>query len=163
MYKKRCFRGKNRFFSRSLCSKRGQVTIFMIIGILLLLGLIIYIALQRELIVFKPEELLPIGKGKIENLITSCITDIGEGALTEIGLKGGYLNVPAEISFDGNRNLRISPMHSIPYWAYGQVKEHPSLSDIKLDLDNHIEENLRDCVFGLKQFNFRFFIFFFLT
>lgn len=133
-------------------NKKAQVTIFIILGLLLLLALIIIMAVKKEIVTFKPEELMPTEKGKIENYITSCLDKLGNEALTKIGLQAGYLNVPKEISTSPNLHLRLSPLIVVPFWAYGSNTNIPSLNQIKNEIDNHIENNLRDCLFGLEPF-----------
>lgn len=133
-------------------NKRGQVTVFIILGIILLLALVLIIALKKEVVIFKPEELIPAEKSQIENYITSCIGRLGQEALEQVGLQGGYVEVPARIVNDPNLHLKVSPMHSVPYWAYGQNQAIPSLEQIKQEIDNHVEKNLRSCLFNLEAF-----------
>ena len=140
------------FLTKKFSTKKGQITIFIILGILLLLALVLVIFLKKEVLVFKPEEIVPTTKGKVESLITSCIDDISEDALFLIGLQGGYINVPEEIASDSSVHLRISPMNVVPYWAYGTNNEIQTLDQIKQRIDFYIEENLRECVLGLEPF-----------
>ena len=77
-------------------SKKAQVTVFIILGIILILILAIFIAIQQEVVTFKPEELAPASKGKVETFLTTCIQDLGDEALTEIGLQGGYPHIHLE-------------------------------------------------------------------
>jgi hypothetical protein len=132
--------------------KRGQVTIFIIIGILLLLALTLVVVLKSEVISFKPEELLPENTGRVETFISKCIEQSGDEALELIGLQGGHVEVPEEIARDGSLHLKLSPNLVVPYWAYGVNTNIPSLQQIKQRIDNHIESNLRECLFGLEAF-----------
>ena len=143
MSKKRYTIDKSRLISASFASKKGQVTIFIILGILLLLTLILIIFLRKELITFRPEEIIPTEKGKVENFITSCIEQIGDEALQRVGLQGGYIDVPSEIVNDHTARLQISPMHVTPYWAYGKNVRIPSLQEIKEEIDDYLEEHVR--------------------
>jgi len=86
MSKKRYTIDKSRLIPTSFASKKGQVTIFIILGILLLLALTLIIFLRKELITFRPEEIIPTEKGKIEHFIASCIEKIGDEALQRVGL-----------------------------------------------------------------------------
>lgn len=133
-------------------NKKAQVTIFIILGILLLLALILVIFVRTEIVTFKPEELIPTEKGKVERYITTCMDEVGEEALFKIGLQAGYIDVPSEILQDKNLHLRISPMHVIPYWAYGNNVNIPSLEEIKARIDKYLEENVRKCLFDTEAF-----------
>ena len=155
MYKKRCRIVLARHFSPILNknpSKKGQVTVFMIIGILLILSLILIISFRKEIFTFNPEEILTTEKGKIQNYIASCIQSSGEEAVKLIGLQGGYIKVPEDIASDGSLHLRTSDTHVVPYWAYGDTVNFLSLEEIKKDIDKHIEANIRSCLFGLEPF-----------
>ncbi|MBU1876161.1 MAG: hypothetical protein KKA58_03530, partial [Nanoarchaeota archaeon] len=156
MYKKRnridVFRFISNKFTRNTHERKGQVTVFIILGILLLLALILVILLKQEIVIFKPEEIIPTDKGKVENFINTCIGEVGEEALFKIGLQGGYIEVPSDIANDGSLHLRNSPFTVVPFWAYGLTTNIPSLQLIKEDIDNYLEENVRNCLLGKEAF-----------
>jgi hypothetical protein len=152
MQKKRSIVDVFRNNSNCFKNKQAQVTVFIILGILLLLVLILVISLREEILVFSPEEVLPTEKGKIENFISNCIGEIGEDALDIVALQAGYIEIPEQIANDGSLHIQISPMHKMPYWAYGEVTAIPSLAEIKARVDKYIDENLRQCLFDLEPF-----------
>ena len=149
MYKKRCNLDVLRSISKTN-SKKGQVTIFIIIGILLVLAIALVIAVQMELFKFGTDEVSPPEEGKLGGFISTCIKTLGEDAIYQMGLQGGYVTVPNAISNDALLHLRISPFQVIPYWAVGSTTNIPSLDDLKLRIDQHIEQNLKACVFDSK-------------
>ena len=156
MYKKRCKVVSSRSISENfplpVSSKRGQVTIFIILGILFVLVVVLLIALRKELITFKPEEITFTQKGKVEQLISSCMEKVGSDALFRMGLQGGYVDVPLRIEQDASKHIRISPMNVVPYWAYGENMEIPSPEQLQKELDGYMEEHLRSCVLELEPF-----------
>ena len=168
MLKKRYGTFNNRCFSSKLASpiksslkphssklhinNRGQVTVFIILGILLLLALAIILAIKTEIVTFKPEEAATTEKGRVESYLTSCINQLGNEAVELVGLQGGYIEVPSGISGDPDRHLKISPMNVIPFWAYGLNKNIPSLDQIKEQIDSYIEDNMRECLFSQQPF-----------
>ena len=135
-----------------ISGKHGQVTVFIIIGIVLLLAVVLVFFLRKEIVGFKIEELIPAKKGKVETLIGSCIAELGDEAIFNLGLKGGYIEVPSRISSDASAHLKISPFQVVPYWAIGEQTFIPTLQYIKENLDDYIEENLRNCVLALEPF-----------
>ena len=141
-----------RAFSAKPRSKKGQITIFIILGILMLLALVLVIALKKEVISFKTEEIIPTEKGKVENFITTCMDQVGEDALLIIGSQGGYIKIPEDSLNDANYGLKISPIHTVPFWASGPNVNVPSILLIKERIDTYIEENLRPCLFDLEAF-----------
>src|SRR3989338_2430498 len=96
-------------------SKRAQVTVFIIIGLILVLALVLVIALKQEVVTFKPGEIIPTQKGKVEQFITACIEQAVGEALAIIGSQGGYISVPADILGDANKHLKVSSFLAIPY------------------------------------------------
>ncbi len=147
MEKKRSEAARSRYNS-----KKAQVTIFIILGILLLLALLLVIFVKKEIITFKPEELSLTQKSKVETYLTNCIEQLGEEALLKVGEQGGYVEVPKDILGDASQHLRASPFHVVPYWAYGPNTRIPSLSEMKVGIDKHIRDNLRSCVQDWKSF-----------
>lgn len=159
MYKKRykldVVRGISKSFnnkSSANLGKKGQITIFIIIGIVLLLSLILVLTLRKEIVTFTTDEIIPPERGKVEQFVTSCIDRVGEEALFRLGLQGGYVYMPDHIENDGWKHLRISPMNVVPFWAYGEVTNVPSLEDLQKEIDVYMEENLRACLFDLEPF-----------
>lgn len=147
MYKKRCDSRTNRKFSN-----KGQVTVFIILGIVLVLVVALVIILQTEVVKVAPGKIIPSDKEKVERFITSCIEDIGEDALFAAGLQGGYVEVPQDIAQDGSSHLKLTPVTVVPYWAYGTFVDIPTLDQTKVQVDRYIEDNLRECVFGDAAF-----------
>ena len=137
---------------RSNSNTKGQITIFIILGLLLLLTVALIIAFQKEIISFGADELIPTEKGKVENFIVTCIDSVADEALFKIGLQGGYVDLPLDLATDSGVSLRTSTFTSIPYWAYGEQTNIPSLDQIKRRIDAHIESNLRSCLFGTEAF-----------
>ncbi len=133
-------------------SKKAQVTIFIILGILLLLALAIIIAVKTELVTFKPSETTFTEKDRVENFLTSCLDSLGDEALELIGIQAGYVEVPTRIADNEDLHLKVSPVHLVPYWAYGVNTDIPELPVIKAQIDNHIKNNLRACLFDLEPF-----------
>ncbi|MDP3698220.1 MAG: hypothetical protein Q8R47_01395 [Nanoarchaeota archaeon] len=152
MYQKRCKADRSSFISNHIGGPKGQVTIFIIVGILLVLAVTLVIFVRKEIITFKPEEIIPTEKGKVENFITACIDQVGHDALVRIGLQGGYIELPFEVVNDHTRRLDISPTLAVPYWAYGPETFIPSLPQIKEQIDDYVEENVRDCLFSMEAF-----------
>ena len=76
-------------------TKRGQITVFVIIGLLILIviGSMIYFNQISDLKLVDPKnkEVVPI-KLFVEN----CLTKTGKNALVKIGRQGGYYKVPDE-------------------------------------------------------------------
>ena len=154
MYKKRDVwlkvRGSSRLFPSSV---KGQVTIFIILGFFILFVVVLVLLIQNEAVTFSPSKIISSDKSAVEEFIISCIEAKGTEALKLVGMQGGYVDVPEEISNDGISHLRITPVNVVPYWAYGNNLRIPSLLEIKEQVDNYIEANLPECVFGEEAYS----------
>ena len=134
-------------------SKKGQVTIFIIVGLVLLISVALILVLRSEVVSFGAEATFSTDKGKVENFVTACIQGVGEEALYIAGLQGGYIEVPERFSEDINWHLPLSDFMDVPLWAYGNLEDRPSIDVIKNEIDSYIEENVRDCLFESDAFS----------
>ena len=84
-----------------LMEKRGQVTVFVIIGIVILTVVILVFALRSKVYV-GPANVESLNKEFLdfETEVGNCLDEIGEDLVKQIGLQGGYLN-----SIDGTYRL----------------------------------------------------------
>ncbi len=133
--------------ARSFSGRKAQVTIFIILGILILLSAALLLLLRSEQIGFNITEIIPTEKGVVETYVSNCIIQIGEEGLDLIGLQGGFIEVPERYTSDFNWHIAASDFLYVPLWASGNVVDQPSLDEIKIDLDEYIEENVRNCLF----------------
>ncbi len=142
----------NQRFKPKSTGKKAQVTIFIILGILLVLALILILAFKEEIVTFKPGELIPTSKGKVEQFISACIETAGNDAVEKVGIQGGYITIPNDIASDTSRHLQTSPFTQVPYWAYGATVDIPSLDEIKQQIDQYVETHVRDCLLQTEAF-----------
>jgi len=126
-------------------SKRGQITIFIFvgIGILIVFSLIFYISGAK---IKKMENEVSYFSSKfqpIKTFVSSCVDKVSEEGLYFIGLQGGYYEVPVlSKEFFGI----IIPY----YWLY-QDNKMPPKEIIERELSKYVEDKLSECV------NFSFF------
>src|SRR3989344_4910841 len=134
--------------------KKGQVSIWVILAIILVFGIVLYF-------VFKggidgegqiPKELTPVF-----DYYLSCIEEETRVAIELAGSQGGYVDVPDYVPgsdyapFSSHLNFLGFP---VPYWYYltgnGFIREQiPSKADMEQELENYLDENLKDCDFSV--------------
>lgn len=133
-------------------NKRAQVTIFIIIAIVIVAGVLAYFVLsgkigQRAL----PQELSPV-----YNYFLSCIEDETESAVLLMSSQGGHIDLPvfepgsAYAPFSSQLDFLGTP---VPYWYYvsgnGIVKQQvPSKALMEQQLENYIQKNVLSCSFS---------------
>ena len=137
--------------SRLSRGKRAQVTIFVIMAIVLVGGILAYFSLRDSVgVVSVPIELEPV-----YDLYLSCLEDTTKEGIALLGEQGGYIEVPEfepGSSFMPFSNQLDFLGQGVPYWLYisgnNLLKEQvPSKSFMENELSNYIEERSDFCNF----------------
>jgi len=141
--------------------KRGQVTLFIILGIVLLLLISIILFLYQSQRT-RPEviepEFIPI-----KNYVEECIGVVTEEALDLLGTQGGYVEIPREIELDPNSYISFgNGIVKVPFWYYLGTDRMPFLykdegsPSIQGQLENYITENIEICLDDFSVFEEQF-------
>ncbi len=123
--------------------KRGQITLFIIIGILLLISISLVILFREEITLFRPERVIPVEITSLVIFGDNCLEQISTDALNILGTQGGYIYLPGEI--ENNPLSYIDTGLKIPYWQYIQQNRIPSIPLMEAHLSRYIEERLNNC------------------
>ncbi len=143
--------------------KRGQVTIFIIVGIVILVvfGMLFFFRgellksdFQSELAKLKiPDQLKPA-----KSYIDDCIEDSVLVAARNLGSKGGYSNVPKDniprsVVNPFSNSLEIGNS-DVAFWYYKSTnnidkEQIPFIEDMEEDISKHLNENFLYCLKGL--------------
>ncbi len=168
-------------FKRPLPSKQGQVTIFIIIGILVLFIFsgVLYVtkkvakeevtAAGEPIIAAVPQEFQPL-----QTFTEDCLAQTGRRGLLVLGQQGGYIypEFLGEFSASNPTNAQgidLEPL-KVPYWHYNALPNEessvsyaslqPSLrsqddpeASIEAQLSRFVEENLNECLDSYASFS----------
>jgi len=165
--------------------KKGQITVFIIIGLILLfvIGTALYITRQKvtkEFEAVRPKVAeLPSEVQPLRDFVDSCIRRLATDGLRKIGDSGGYidtkfLSVDSMSPTDGE-GVQLSPgkQPTIAYWWYLSSKnkcvppdclfdsKRPPLYrsggslSIEAQLDDYITKNMRGCLGNFEDFKKR--------
>lgn len=131
--------------------KKGQVTLFVIFGLLILAAIAIIVSYKSDTIqkianveIFKPS-LLDLEVENVEKEVQSCVTDVLEGGLFLIGLQGGY------ISLEDVKYTNLTHELLMPYWPelqgtaysyYGNTNKIPSVQTVTKSLTSYLDKNV---------------------
>ncbi len=138
-------------------NKKSQITLFIIIGILLLITIAIFVYIEESKVYVEPEliepELMPI-----KNYIEECIAAVGENGIGLLGLQGGYIEIPREISEDKNAYIKVDDtgFFKIPFWYYNGLSRIPSIELMEKQIDDYITENIEECIRDFIAFENKF-------
>jgi len=119
--------------------KKGQVTIFIIVAILIIGGIVAFFVLRDN---FKGESGVQEDIAPIKNFVDSCIESEIEDAVYLIGEGGGYFFPPGESTEGG-----------FTYYFYEDKNYFPSKSKIEEQLTNAIAVNIAFCVNNFEDFS----------
>lgn len=163
----------------SLNNKSGQVTVYVIIAlvVLIIIGIVIYLTTrvspslpEEPQITSVPEEFKPI-----RTYVESCMKQIAEDGIRKIANHGGYIDplnkdyTIIDIDYDPS-NPTESELVTVgtsqdalvvPYWYYltgentcsncGPSSLTPTIEFMELQLSLYIEKNIVDCLAGFSS------------
>src|SRR3990172_4021932 len=105
-------------------TKKGQITVFIIVGIILVSSVILFFIFRSDLI-----SQIPGGKGTSTNaFLSSCLEDDARASVNSILKNGGYVESPFYASFKFDKETE-----KISYLCYNQddylpcVNQQPAL------------------------------------
>jgi len=116
--------------------KRGQVTVFVIIAIFLVIGVVLILYTQTD-ILGKRLERVP-GVAAIKSEIQNCLDTTALEGIRAIGLQGGYTFLP-NLTFSTN-------LSSIAYSYYEGKKTLISISSMADEINKYVSLMLPKCV-----------------
>jgi hypothetical protein len=164
-------------------TKKGQITIFVILGIILIIGAFLFFALQsltaesdvRQL--ERSVERVDETYRPVQQYVEQCLSIVGKQGLDIIGKHGGYIN---PVSATSQNNLRFDQTNIwdsdgvsltgsedgfVAYWAHSTLPVEsttlqvafsmPTLDEIRLDHENYINTRLLHCLNDFDQLEFR--------
>jgi hypothetical protein len=139
----------NNFFSEN---QRGQVTIFIIIALIIVTGVVIFLVFRQNI----QMQTIPASIQPVYSSFLSCLEDKTKTGVDVLESQGGYIELPnpeagspympfsSQLNFFGN---------SIPYWYYVsannlQKEQIPSQTDMENSLEKFLNDRIRDCSFA---------------
>ena len=142
--------------------KRGQVTTFIIVGIIILaiIGVVlairsgvldVYLDSERNKVIVA-EDIVPVQQD-----LESCLLDNLAFGLDQLGSQGGYLKLENQDNFGFSNNLEIFGNIRTAYWYYEDlngngVSKIPTKKEMEEQLNEFIEIGFRECLIDLERF-----------
>lgn len=148
--------------------KKGQVTIFIILGLLIVSVVVGAYYVKDYIIKSKWERLkeypVPEQAQGIKDYVDACVREVGGKAVELAGLQAGFVNVKEDAIPIGELNLFSNGLYvfpksklKVPYWYYEktngiQVEQIPSLVEITEGVKNYMDNNLLTCLGNFEDF-----------
>ncbi|MEM4244799.1 MAG: hypothetical protein QXR60_01160 [Candidatus Nanoarchaeia archaeon] len=134
--------------------KRGQLTVFIIIGVVLVIVVALLLYYKTNIFLVNPTaEDLNIRLDDIREHIIRCTGKVGEPPIRQIGLQGGYLSTPPDTYRLYNDSTISYLCYSMPGTPYC-VNRMLTRSDMEKQLSAAIDFGLQTCVdvHGFQKF-----------
>tara|TARA_Y100000310_G_scaffold282433_1_gene303645 strand:- start:12273 stop:13010 length:738 start_codon:yes stop_codon:yes gene_type:complete len=115
--------------------KRGQVTIFVIVGLILviILGLLYYF--QGDFKIDVKQQRLSSELEETRDFIYECLEETSKEAVYEVSLQGGYYNLPIN-----------SINNSVPYYHFNGNKDIPNKNVIEDSISSYVDDTIDFCI-----------------
>jgi hypothetical protein len=126
-------------------NKKGGVTIYIIIGIVLLILSTTVILFASDIRQFVVESRNPEVKD-VRLLVESCMNNQVNDALRLILLQGGYIDLPSRLDSAGAYLPPPPSPLKVPFWWYKGVSYVPSKQKMETEISNYVSSNLDSCL-----------------
>ncbi|PLW79395.1 hypothetical protein C0585_07880 [Candidatus Woesearchaeota archaeon] len=139
-------------------NRRGQVTFFIILGLLIVISTLIYIGMKADLTYFDPDAILAPDATNVKNFVEQCLREVVEDGVTLVAFQGGYSIIeegPWKLSNDGEYQEFLGPNgFKIPYWQNKGKSFAPDQQKVEEQLEIYIDSKLEECIgnfSGIKE------------
>ncbi len=131
--------------------KKGQVTIFIIIAVLIVAGVLVYFALRTGI----SKEIVPSYAEPVYKTFLECVENSVSSGISILESQGGYIYSPEfepgskHMPFSSHLNFLGNP---IPYWYYVsgnniQKEQIPSKKLMEEQLERFVSEKINNCYY----------------
>ena len=128
--------------------KRGQFTLFVVLGIVLLLLIGLFALFQNQIFDFvgiSQSISYPSDVQEVVDHVQECVDRSAYESVVNIGYTGGYYTLPSRSYIDANDSM-------IPYYLYDGEDISLSTEDLQNELNQYITAQVNACV-HLEQFS----------
>jgi len=142
--------------------KKGQITIFIIISLILLVSvsIVVYMTTRHVAKPVEEEVILPEDVRPVYDFVQTCANDIAREGLGLLGLQGGFINLPGIIERTPTAYIPIDSANyfKVPLWYYEGEDRTPSLTYMEREISRYVNERIKDCTGEFEPFKERFVI-----
>lgn len=140
--------------------RKAQVTVFIIIGIVLLLsvGLIVYFTREQAVEPVKRTVEVPEGTQEVYDYVSQCLNEITREGLVLLGAQGGYIEIPAVIERNPNAYVKQDPAGLLKtvHWYFEGEDRTPSIDYMERSLALFVKANMAECIDNFEPFRERY-------
>ncbi|MBR9676088.1 hypothetical protein GOV05_03710 [Candidatus Woesearchaeota archaeon] len=132
--------------------RKAQVTLFIIIGMVLLISVLIYFGIEGKLSYFDPEAIIAPDKTAVKNYVEACLRQTAQEAVTLVAFQGGYAKLTDrfEPHQGGNYQEFVGGGFKIPYWHSNGIDFTPTRELLGKNIALYIDSRLNACLQDLE-------------
>ena len=131
---------------------KGQVSVFAILGIIVLFSVGLFFYYQGLAITpdVQQQKLSPV-----ERFVSACMQEALDEAVNLAGQQGGFITVPPSISVDPGRY--VSPdgqdIVRVPLWFYRGLRYSPSRESVAHEIEAYTLVRAKECIGDFRAFS----------
>jgi hypothetical protein len=131
-------------------NRKSQITLFIIIGIIILfsVGIYSYMRVSEVKEVKVEQQAAP----PVVEFIDACIDKVATEGIRYMGDQGGYITIPIDIRNNPTRYVSLVPgtggefAPKIPYWYFDGKSMIPSIKYMENQVEEYVDANLEYCL-----------------
>ena len=125
-----------------LKNNKAQVTIFIVIGIMLIIIVSFLFANSKyELFIDSDTK----AKNQIRDVVRACIEDSAQRGVFILGFQGGYIEISNDIKLDSSKHSYLGGLY-LPTWDSEQIETVPTISSMETELNQFIIDDSYNCI-----------------
>lgn len=137
-------------------NRRGQVTVFIILGLIILISSMIFLGMKGKLTFFDPDAIINPDKTAVKNFVEACLRDTAKDAATLAAFQGGYATIDAKawkLGRQGNfESMLGEDGFKIPYWVHeGDDSYIPEKEDVEKSIELYVDQRIENCLDNLSM------------
>ncbi len=141
-------------------NRKGQLTVFIIIGLALLIavGLTVYVLTQRTIKPIEEEVIVPEDVRPVYEFVQGCANDVAREGIGLLGLQGGFIDLPGIIARTPTAYIPIDTANEfkVPLWYYEGEDRTPSIAFMEREIARLVNARVKECTGDFAPFTDRF-------
>ena len=132
----------------SLYTKKSQITIFLIAGLVIFATAFLTIYLTTSVTPDFDSRIVTRTPTSFSDYIDVCIEETASQGIMNLGFQGGYMELPSYIRRDDDAFISFGSRREfgIPLWHYKGDNRIPDINDMEKELSAYVEDNVHACL-----------------
>lgn len=129
--------------------KRGQITVFIILGVVLVVVFALVLFLVYSKGTSQDQQATDVSRAPVDSVklyVDNCLWKVTEEGAKFVAERGGYYALPEASTTDALKNA--------PYYVFEGVNLRPLKEQVERSLGRYVEENLQFCTQNFVSFPF---------